>query len=537
MRPDPRVGTELGPFRIEAVLGRGGMGVVYLATHVGLDRKVALKLLTPDYADDEAFRARFLRESKLAASIDHPNIIPIYEAGQIDGTFFLAMRYVEGIDLQRRLASGPLDPRYAATIVAQVASALDAAHNAGLVHRDVKPGNVLLAPSQALDGSDHVYLTDFGLTKQRGSQSDLTQMGGFLGSLDYIAPEQIEGKAVDGRADQYALAATAVACLTSAPPFKRDSDVAVVNAHLHDPPPSIHQRRAEIPAAVDAVIARGMAKLPADRFHDCRAFADGLSVALGLPAKGEEASVDPRSEGRRRWFAIGGAVIALVILSVIGSALAGGIRLDDAPATDPSRTAESVAAVPTPTSSPSTTVSPAPTQGLFPDEAEAALLAAVPTLARSCERGSYDAVKGEPTTGATSGTLGAILPRAAKPRASLACSPAAASGAGQVTIKRFAPIKAADSLAFTTESAVSAIIDRQQLPEGDCARAARGQGRWDLGGNYRGAMACFVDAGTGDAILYWSYAEDNVLIRAVNQKGDSKALYGYFERFARSITP
>ncbi len=208
MRPDPRVGTELGPYRIEAVIGRGGMGVVYLATHSGLDRKVALKLLTPEYADDEGFRARFLRESKLAAAIDHPNIIPIYEAGQIDGTFFLAMRYVEGIDLQRRLVSGPLDPRNATAIVAQVASALDAAHSAGLVHRDVKPGNVLLAPSQALDGSDHVYLTDFGLTKQRGSQSDLTQAGGFLGTLDYIAPEQIEGKAVDGRADQYALAAS-----------------------------------------------------------------------------------------------------------------------------------------------------------------------------------------------------------------------------------------------------------------------------------------------------------------------------------------
>ena len=211
------------------------MGVVYLATDGGLDRRVALKLLSPEYADDEAFRARFLRESKLAASIDHPNIIPIYEAGQIDGTFFLAMRYVEGIDLQERLVSGPLDPRYATTIVAQVASALDAAHGAGLVHRDVKPGNVLLARSQALDGSDHVYLTDFGLTKQRGSQSDLTQVGGFLGTLDYIAPEQIEGKAVDGRADQYALAAMAVACLTGAAPFRRDS-----RRRGHQRPPPRH---------------------------------------------------------------------------------------------------------------------------------------------------------------------------------------------------------------------------------------------------------------------------------------------------------
>ena len=214
---------------------------------------------------------------------------------------------------------GPLDPRYAATIVAQVASALDAAHGAGLVHRDVKPGNVLLARSQALDGSDHVYLTDFGLTKQRGSQSDLTQVGGFLGMLDYIAPEQIEGKAVDGRADQYALAAMAVACLTGAAPFRRDS-----RRRSHQCPPPRHASfdpcaARRDPVAADAVIARGMAKLPADRFPDCRTIVRCiLNVALGLPAKGERPSVDHGPDRSRRWIAIGGGVIALAVLLVLG---------------------------------------------------------------------------------------------------------------------------------------------------------------------------------------------------------------------------
>ncbi len=257
------------------------MGVVYLATHTGLDRKVALKLLTPDYADDEGFRARFLRESKLAASIDHPNIIPVYDAGEIEGTFYLAMRYVEGVDLETRLRQGALTPRQSVHLLAQVASALDAAHEAGLVHRDVKPANILIASGKGVDRDDHAYLTDFGLTKHRGSQTGLTRAGGFIGTLEYIAPEQIEGKAVDGRADQYALAAIAVACLTGNPPYPRDSDVAIINAHLHDPPPSVFLRRAELPVAVDAVVARGLAKQPDDRYPDCKAFVDDLRAAFG----------------------------------------------------------------------------------------------------------------------------------------------------------------------------------------------------------------------------------------------------------------
>ncbi len=278
-RPDSRLGTDLGPYRIERVLGRGGMGVVYLAEQRDLGRKVALKLLAPDFADDEAFRARFLRESHLAASIDHANIIPIYEAGEADGTYYLAMRYVEGTDLDERLRAGPLDPALTIALLAQVAGALDAAHARGLVHRDVKPANLLLAD----EGGEvpHVYLTDFGLTKKRASQSGLTRAGSTLGTLEYMAPEQVEGGAVDAPADEYALACVAFQCLTGRVPFPRESDVAVAMAHLHDEPPSAVALRPELPAGVDAVLARGMAKDRDARYPTCLAFVTALREALG----------------------------------------------------------------------------------------------------------------------------------------------------------------------------------------------------------------------------------------------------------------
>ena len=278
---------------------------------------VALKLLSPGLADDEAFRARFLRESRLAAAIDHPNIIPIYEAGERDGTSFLAMRYVEGTDLATRLRSGPLEPREAVSMLAQVAGALDAASAAGLVHRDVKPANLLIAASQGVDQADHVYLTDFGLTKERGSETGFTRTGAFLGTLEYVAPEQIEGKPVDGRADQYALAAIAVECLTGLAPYPRDSDLAIVNAHLRDAPPSVHQRRSDLPSAVDAVIARGLAKRPADRYPDSRTFVGELRDALGVTAT--QPRPRPYAAGRRRtWLTVAGAASVVVLALAAG---------------------------------------------------------------------------------------------------------------------------------------------------------------------------------------------------------------------------
>ena len=229
---DPRVGTELAGYRIESLLGLGGMSVVYLAEDLRLKRRVALKLLATSLAEDESFRDRFLRESELAASIDHPNIVPIYEAGTTEDHLFIAMRYVEGRDLKERLQRGRLDPADAIGILAQVASALDSAHARGLVHRDVKPSNVLLDTGARPDGSDHVYLADFGLTKRVSEETGIADDGHLMGTIDYVAPEQIAGEEIDGRADVYSLGCVLYECLVGQPPFRADSDLAVVFAHL-----------------------------------------------------------------------------------------------------------------------------------------------------------------------------------------------------------------------------------------------------------------------------------------------------------------
>ena len=206
MATDARIGSELAGYRIEAPIGRGGMGVVYRAEQLRLGRKVALKLLAPELAENQGFRARFEHESRLAAVLDHPNIVPLFEAGEADGLLFISMRYVEGTDLRDLLSrDGRLEPERALAIAAQVASALDAAHDRGLVHRDVKPGNILIASDVAPDRPEHCYLTDFGLTKDTSSPVELTATGTFVGTIDYIAPEQIEGATAAGRGDQYAL--------------------------------------------------------------------------------------------------------------------------------------------------------------------------------------------------------------------------------------------------------------------------------------------------------------------------------------------
>ena len=270
---DPRVGTELAGYRIESLLGLGGMSVVYLAEDLRLKRRVALKLLAVDLAEDDAFRDRFLRESELAASIDHPNIVPIYEAGATDDLLFIAMRYVEGRDLKERLRHGRLDPADATGILAQLASALDSAHARGLVHRDVKPSNVLLDTGARPDGSDHVYLADFGLTRRVADEAGLGEDGHLLGTIDYVAPEQIVGARVDGRADVYSLGCLLYECLVGEPPFRRDSELAVVFAHLETEPPAASAERPEVPAGLDAVIGKALAKEPERRFASCGEFA------------------------------------------------------------------------------------------------------------------------------------------------------------------------------------------------------------------------------------------------------------------------
>jgi serine/threonine-protein kinase len=517
-RPDPRVATTLGPYRIEAVLGRGGMGVVYLATHTGLDRRVALKLLTPDYADDEAFRARFLRESKLAASIDHPNIIPIYDAGEIAGTYYLAMRYVEGTDLETRFRAGPLAPRETVHLVAQVASALDAAADAGLVHRDVKPANILIASGKSVDRADHAYLTDFGLTKHRGSQTGLTRAGAFMGTLEYIAPEQIEGKAVDGRADQYALAAIAVACLTGEPPFPRDSDVAIINAHLRAAPPSMHDRRPDLPPAADAIIARGLAKRPDDRYPDCKAFVDDLRSALGVTAT--QPRPRPVAAGRRRTtLIVAGAAVLVVALA------AGAIGLSSNGPSGPTSSLGDLAGT-----SPSVSDAPSQTADVYPNAAEKALLGVLPAdLRATCDRGSYEGVRWD---------VFAEILRDTRPEASVTCSPPGSGGADEVRVRQFrATGLAAGNAGFTVDSAVSAIAARGGIPGGDCSAERRVSGRWELGGQDMGALLCSSGAGRPTALLYWTYKDAAILVLAINESGDGAALYDYFLDTARFISP
>ncbi|HEY6296038.1 MAG TPA: protein kinase [Streptosporangiaceae bacterium] len=275
-------GSHIASYRLEEEIGAGGMAVVFRALDERLDRPVALKILAPALADSEDFRRRFLRESRAAAAVDDPHIIPVYEAGEALGVLFISMRYVSGGDVRSLLRrEGPLAAARTAAIISPMASALDAAHSVGLVHRDVKPANMLIDTRPGRP--DHVYLADFGLSKGRSSSAPSTP-GLRLGTVAYMAPELIEGREVDGRADQYALACAAYELLAGAAPFDRDQDLAVIYAHLSAPPPSLSSRRPGLPPAADAVLARGMAKSAQDRFPACREFAEALREAFGLPA-------------------------------------------------------------------------------------------------------------------------------------------------------------------------------------------------------------------------------------------------------------
>ena len=328
---EDRIGTELAGYRVERVLGRGGMSVVFLAHDSRLKRNVALKLLSPELAEDDDFRVRFLRESRLAASLDHPNVVPVYEAGEVAGLLYIAMRYVEGTDLKALLrAEGALAPERALMVVDQVATALDAAHERGLVHRDVKPSNVLLTGSP---GKEHCYLADFGLSTSASDRSaaDAAQI---VGTIDYVAPEQIRGADVDGRADVYSLACLLYECLVGEVPFRRANEVAVIYAHLEEAVPKASERAPALPAAMDAVLERGTAKLPDERWQTCAALVEAARSALG----GGSAKVRTRRRSRRRRIAVAltavgaaAAALAAVMLGGGGTALAQSdslVRLD-----------------------------------------------------------------------------------------------------------------------------------------------------------------------------------------------------------------
>jgi predicted Ser/Thr protein kinase len=331
------IGSTFGRYVIEARIGRGGMGVVYRATEPGLDRQVAIKVITPEFADDPKFRKRFERESRLAAAIEHPHAVPIYEAGEQDGALFLAMRFIDGTDLRTLMrVDGPLDQERAAGIVDQVAGALDEAHARGLVHRDVKPGNILIGTQ---GGREHAYLTDFGLTKQAEGASALTKTGAWVGTIDYVAPEQIEGRRLDARADVYSLGCVLHETVTGRVPFEKDSDMAKMFAHVNEAPTRPSLFVPELAPELDEVVERALAKDPDDRYQSAgdlgraavaaaqgkRLTSPDRTVAAGQAAPTVEAGGKP-PERRRRGLLIGGLAVAgvVVVAGVLALALGGG---------------------------------------------------------------------------------------------------------------------------------------------------------------------------------------------------------------------
>jgi serine/threonine-protein kinase len=284
-----RIGSPVLGYQVEALVGRGGMGVVYRVFDPALHRHVALKLIAPELALDEMFRQRFLQESRAVAALEHPNVVPVYSAGEFEDTLYLAMRYVEGSDLRLLIADGPLPPERAIGICSDVAAALDAAHELGLVHRDVKPSNILVGDD------DHVYLGDFGLSRRL--DADVPAPGTSLGTIAYVAPEQIRGDQVDGRADCYSLACVLYECLAGRPPFVGSSDIAVLFAHLETEPPGL--------PGLEVVLAEGLTKEPDERPSSCTEMVDEARRALGL---------EPR---RRRWPLMLATVMAVVTVAVV----------------------------------------------------------------------------------------------------------------------------------------------------------------------------------------------------------------------------
>ena len=281
----PLVGDEFAGYRLRSVLGRGGMSVVFQAEHPRLGNVVAIKVLAPDLASDDIFRTRFLEESRIAASMNHPNVIPIHDMGASDGLLYIVMRYVSGTDLRQMIKKrGRLQPEVAVFLLSQAARALDAAHAKGLVHRDVKPGNLLVERSNDDDDPDHLYLADFGITKRVMTHTGLTSTGQFLGTVDYVAPEQIRGPSVAalaGMADQYSLGCVLYECLTGRVPFEKDMIPAIIWAHVEELPTQPTLLRPDLPPAVDEVFARVLAKQPGDRYRNCREFMDAARTALG----------------------------------------------------------------------------------------------------------------------------------------------------------------------------------------------------------------------------------------------------------------
>lgn len=271
-------GSVFAGHRIEALIGEGGMGRVYRATELESGREVAMKVLIPEISRDDRQRSRFKREARVAAALDHPHVVPIFEADERDGRLYITMHLIEGGDVRDAVRSrGPLDPGFAVQILRQVCSALDAAHEKGLVHRDIKPGNLMLGGTEE---EPHAYLTDFSLVRGGEGEETITKAGAIVGTLDYMSPEQLRGEEVDRFADVYALGCVLVYMLTGKPPFPRDSEPAIMWGHLGEPPPRPSETVEGLSPFMDEVVARAMAKAPGDRFPSASYLGDAARLAL-----------------------------------------------------------------------------------------------------------------------------------------------------------------------------------------------------------------------------------------------------------------
>ena len=467
------------------------MSVVYLAEHDWLQRKVALKVLAPQLADDERFRERFVRESRLAASLDHPNVIPIYEAGASGGDLFIAMRFVEGSDLRTLLhEEGALEPARAIGILRQVAAALDAAHEQGLVHRDVKPANVLLARPRSSEPVEHVYLSDFGLTKRSASDSAVTGTGQFVGTLDYAAPEQFKGETPDARTDVYSLGCVLFECLTGRPPFRSENDAGLMYAHLQQPPPPVTSERPDLPHEIDRVVGRAMAKAPDDRQPRAGALVGEAAGALHVAGPGTPEGAREPGARPRRLIPLLAAAIALVAGISVYYLLRGGQT--------PGAT---VAETPTQPGRPSPT--PAPSfrtvqRALEPDEKR--LMGTIPSeVGSDC----LPLDRPEPIQGEL---------------AALVCS----TDELQVLYELF-PTQA------DMNAALQGSVNSRQAPNGECATDRLAVNRYTIGGQRAGRVLCYTITGEGgQSHIEWTDENSSIYAHAVRKDLGDLSLYEWW---------
>jgi serine/threonine-protein kinase len=496
MASDQRLGTEIAGYRIESLLGRGGMSTVYVAEDLRLKRQVALKILAPELAENEGFRDRFVRESQLAAGMEHPNIVPIYEAGEADGHLFIAMRWIRGTDLRKLIErDGVLEPRRAARIVTDVAGALDAAHQAGLVHRDVKPANILVIEGGGSEGRDLVYLSDFGLTKRLGSEgAGLTKTGQFVGTVDYVAPEQIEGKTVDGRADVYSLACVLFECLSGKVPYGREAEVAALYAHLQEKPPKLTAFRPDMPQALDRVFARALSKSPVHRHPTAGEFASAARDAIGA-SSGERPSISAATitaVTRRPLALVGVAILAaLVAGGIVFAATRGG--------------GSSAAANGSPSVTPSTIGTQVPNFEKLdrpPTQDELRLLSYVPTAI-------------EPGCGPSATRVGQSM-------ASVACT----SGRQQVLYELYATRDSMDAAFDQNLSVLNA-------PPGDCSTDHNAFATYTVGDDEAGRVLCYLIRGRSQ--IEWTDERLFVYTIAIRPDPGDLSLYGWWVKQAGPV--